>query len=67
MAAQLDLMDIFENKTVAKSNSKSKKPIENKKIINKVKNHIGYIKITPHDVYKICTDKKRKLKTKAKY
>ncbi len=69
MAAQLDLMDIYENHTVIIPNPKSKKPIGNKKIADKVKKHIEqfkHVKITPYNVYKVHADKKRKLKIKSK-
>jgi hypothetical protein len=71
MADILDLLDIYENTTGILLIPKSKKPIgkrksQNQKIYQKVKKHVAHVKITPHDVYKICANKKRKLKNKSK-
>lgn len=69
MATQLDLMDIYEYQTFNISNAKSKKPIGNKKIADKVKKHINHndqVKITPYNIYKVRANKKRKLKNKSK-
>lgn len=72
MANILDLMDIYETQTVIIPKPKSKKPIGNKKIADKVKKHIKHIKhidhvkITPYNIYKIYANKKRKLKNKSK-